>query len=132
ALAGLRAGEIAKLRREDLDLGPRPVIRVRVIPELGPAGMTKSGSERSVPVCSELLAILREAPLPERGYLFPAQAPSGVGRPPRRPCLSVKTLGHMLRRVRLSAAETWQTLRHTRAAMWTIAGVPLAKISLWM
>jgi len=52
-LAGLRPGEIQRLRWEDLLIGRRMVlVRCR------PAGLTKSGKERSVPMCTGLRDVL--------------------------------------------------------------------------
>lgn len=133
-LAGLRAGELARLRGEDVELGPSPSLLVRMSPELGAAGLVKTGSERRVPICQELRALLEAAP--RKGYLFPARSPSGFGRPPTSPFMTVKTLGRELRRLvrgtELERFATWQVLRHTRASWWAQAGVSLAKIALWL
>jgi site-specific recombinase XerD len=61
AYAGLRASEIAGLRREDLlDDQPRPMIRVT----------GKGGRERAVPLSPGLWKILLDFGLPSRGVLF--------------------------------------------------------------
>lgn len=133
-LSGLRLGELARLRAEDLDLGDRPSIHVRILYDLGQAGRVKTGSERRVPMCAELKALLM--PFAGRsGFLFPSQAPSGRGRRPVTDFVSPKTLGHQLRRVvRASdlAGTKWQTLRHTRASWWAQAGTPIVKIASWL
>lgn len=64
--SGVRVAEGARLQREDLDLGEEPVLRVS-----RSRGGTKSHKERIVPICPELLAILR-AEAPESGPLLPS------------------------------------------------------------
>lgn len=59
-LAGLRAMEIANLRREWLVLGESPVLVI----------VGKGGRERVVPVTAQLLAELRLFGLPRAGYVF--------------------------------------------------------------
>lgn len=132
-LAGLRAGELCRLRWEDINLGPEPFIRVRLALELGQHGRIKTGSERLVPVCQELAQLL--APVAQKdGFLFESRCPSGSGRRPRTPFITVKTLSHELRRIRGEELDwvTWQVTRHTRASWWVQAGAPLAKVSHWL
>lgn len=59
-LAGLRAMEIANMRREWLVLGESPVLVI----------VGKGGRERVVPVSAQLLAELRLFGLPKSGYVF--------------------------------------------------------------
>lgn len=62
AFAGLRAGEIAALTREDMqDRATEPVLRV----------LGKGGRERIVPLSGYVAAELLAYPLPSRGPLFP-------------------------------------------------------------
>lgn len=62
AWCGLRACEIAGLRREDvLDTAPRPVLLLE---------RTKGGAQRVVPLHPYVLAVLRSCGLPASGYVF--------------------------------------------------------------
>lgn len=123
-LAGLRAGEIARLRWEDLELaGRHPILRVR---------KGKTGA-RTVPVCRELRELL--APLAQRsGYVLAqvVDVARGRGRKPKRPHKSVRTLRRELK-VAAEGARledmTWHVIRHTRISWWVQAGVSLAKVA---
>jgi len=65
AWAGLRAKEIALLRRECvLDQAPTPALLIA-------ADATKGSAERLVPLCAFALAELRARGLPAAGWLFP-------------------------------------------------------------
>lgn len=134
-LSGLRAGELSRLRWEDIDLGNRPCIHVRVLLELGQAGRVKNGSERVVPICAELKALLTDRGDEfGRTFLFPP-GPDCLGKPSAAPFVGRHTLSQQLgRAARLTTLEhvTWPILRHTRASWWAQAGVPLAKIAFWL
>lgn len=128
-LSGLRAGELARMRWEDLTLDSAPSLRVKIVPELGRFGTIKTGQERTVPICSELLAVL-QARAASSGFLFR----HGV-----RASLNVQATPQTLRRVLTIARErsglewvTFHALRHTRASWWVQAGVPLAKVAFWL
>jgi len=71
AYAGLRAGEVARIRREEIvDTGTMPVIMV-------PDG--KGGRQRIIPCHPQILAALAEHPL-ESGWLFPKVVGPGAHR----------------------------------------------------
>lgn len=136
ALLGLRVRELARLHWDDFDLGPRPVLHVKIVDELGIHGRIKTSHERVVPVCAELKAILlaRRAELGERFLFPPATGCQGRGSSPN-PFLRVNTLEIALARVVEAsglARVTWNTLRHTRASWWVQAGVPMAKVAFWL
>jgi site-specific recombinase XerC len=74
AFCGLRAGEIAGLRTDDLWWGSTPPM---VVVTDG-----KGGEPGTVPMCSEAVALLTSCALPRRGWVFPR----GDGQPgPTRP-----------------------------------------------
>jgi integrase len=119
-LAGLRCGEILKLRREDLDLEKR-TIRVGFDEALGDRGGIKTGQERLVPICAELAEIL--AKHTGAGYMFPG-AKGGV--------ITNSRARHMLRCARDRAGipdATYHVLRHSRASSLLSAGVPAVRVS---
>jgi integrase len=97
ALAGLRAGEIARLRRDAIrdDLDP-PVLIV----EDG-----KGGRQRVVPLHPELVAVLSE--LPSRGWLFGRYDGQAGHIPPH-------LVSHLCNRALRDAgtSSTLHTLRH--------------------
>lgn len=129
--SGMRAGELCRLRWQDVRLDDRPEIRVRFLPEIGEHGTLKTG-ERVVPVCRELKAALLEWKLATggEGYLFRLTSPQATVAFRR-----VRHIRRELRAVRKTADLEWVTfhvLRHTRATMWAMSGVPLIKVSCWL
>lgn len=130
-LSGLRAGELCRLRWEEVDFG-RGVIHVRWLPELGQHGRIKTGRERLVPICAELKEVLR--PYAERdgwsGFVFRNGCRGSVNA-----FATVKTLRRQLvlaRRIAGLPDVTFHVLRHTRASWWAQAGVPMPKIARWL
>lgn len=105
--AGFRAREIALLRREN-------VLETRVPPQLLVAADAGKGRrERLVPMSSFVLAELRAAGLPSRGYVFPRRD----GRPgPNAPWLISQLAGRCLREAGTSA--TLHQLRHRYATQF--------------
>jgi integrase/recombinase XerC len=115
AWAGLRAKEIALLRRENiLDTAPEPVLLVA-------ADATKGHSERVVPLKAFVVAELAAAPLPPWGFAFPR----ADGRPgPNRPSRISQRCGDFLRREGLAVSlhqfrhwfgtEAWRASRDLR------------------
>lgn len=72
ATTGMRIGELANLRRSDVDL-EAGVIRIRdetAVGGTGPRRTTKSGASRSVPIPSPLRPVLARLPVHRDGYLF--------------------------------------------------------------
>lgn len=136
ALAGLRIRELVRVRWADIDLGARPALSVRLCPELGLEGRIKGGCERRVPICGELRTLLveRRAEL-GRDFLFLPRL-DVTGKSWGRAFVSPHTLRVALSRV-VKASEvrervSWSILRHTRASWWVQAGVPIAKVALWL
>ena len=128
-LSGARAGELCRLRWEDVRLPSREVA-IPWLPELGQHGRCKTG-ERMVPMCSELAQAFETVPEGDRtGFLFP------IERWKRKNLFAtVKVLRRELTRARFAASMphvTFHVLRHTRAAWWIRAGVSLEKVSAWL
>jgi site-specific recombinase XerD len=116
--AGLRAGEIARLRVEDID-SERMLIRVR---------QGKGRKDRSVNLSPKLLEVLREyyRKYKPKEWLFP-------GRTPDKPiCPAV--LSNLCRQIRRRAgfrkAISPHTLRHTFATELLDAGVDIRRIQI--
>jgi integrase len=115
AWAGLRAKEIALLRRENiLDSSPEPVLLVA-------SDATKGHSERTVPLCPFVVAELALAPLPPWGWAFRRLD----GRPgPNRPSRVSQRCGDFLREQGIPVSlhqyrhwfgtETWRASRDLR------------------
>lgn len=127
-LSGLRAGELARLHWDAIDL-ERRLIHVRFDQALGDRGGIKTNGERLVPICKELLQHL--AAWPDRaGYVFRHGAKAS-----RNPVATVATLHWRLVRARIRAGvpeARLVVLRHTRASWWVQAGVPIAKVAFWL
>jgi integrase len=127
-LSGLRAGELARLHWDAIDL-KRRLIHVRFDESLGERGGIKTHGERLVPICAELLEFLR-ARSKREGYVFP----HGVGAS-KNAVATVATLHWRVVRARIRAGipdAKLVVLRHTRASWWVQAGVPIAKVSFWL
>ena len=115
AWAGLRAKEIALLRRESiLETAPEPVILIT-------ADATKGHSERAVPLKAFVVDELTAAPLPPWGWAFSR----ADGRPgPNRPSRVSQRCGDFLRGQGIPASlhqfrhwfgtETWRASRDLR------------------
>lgn len=103
AYAGLRACEIAALRREDvLDRADPPVLVV---------ADGKGGGQRVVPMPAELVAELRTWPMPDVGWLFTKQ--NALGECQGQPCPAHLVSAHCNRYLhRIGIAGTLHTLRH--------------------
>lgn len=133
ALTGVRTGELGRLHRDDFDLGPRPVLRVRDLEaDFGERGTAKTGA-RTVPVCAELKRLVLERG-PKEGWLFPVST-RAAGRKPLAPFLSSWSLDFDFTFVRRAAGLpddvklTW--LRHTRISTWLQANVSIHKVAAW-
>jgi integrase len=120
--AGLRIGEILAARWEHVDWPGRNISIV-----CGDGFRTKSGKNRTIPLCSRLQTIL-EAHRRDGGYIVrPGKAP-GVSyyRFEWRRCLRAATT---------AAGVPWvsaHTMRHTFASILIGAGVSETKVRRWM
>lgn len=127
--SGLRAGELARLRREDVDLDGS-VLRVRWLEEaLGQVGRIKTKHERLVPLCAPLRDLLEQLFVVRPGrYLLRRDA--AIDAP-----VGVRRLNADLAWARSRAGLPWvtlHTLRHTRASWWVQGGAPIAKVAHWL
>lgn len=105
-LAGLRAGEVSRLRAEDVDL-VAGTLHVR----------GKGDKDRVVPLHPDLVSMLAGAGLPERGELWPRVTPD---------CVTAAAGRHM-RRCGVRSGGIHR-LRHTHATSLLEAGTDLAVI----
>jgi len=110
--AGLRKGEACHARWEWFDFESK-ILTVRC----SHGFQTKSGAERSIPMSSTLLELLR--PLAQRQGLL-----SHLGDP--------KSVFATARRRANQEHITWCILRHSFGSLYAQRGVPLIKISRWM
>jgi integrase len=101
AWCGLRAKEIALLRRENVLDGHRPPVLIVA------DGATKGHRERAVPICDFALAELYRAGLPRAGYVF-ARHDGGPG--PNQPWLVSQLANRHLHDC--GSAATLHQLRH--------------------
>lgn len=128
---GMRAGELAGLRRDAIDRSRRLITVMRSYD-----GPTKSDEIRYVPILDPLLPILRKWLLQNPGsVVFPNQA-SGVNGP------SARVFQEVLKRVldgagfptstdkrgRVRRVITFHGLRHTFASHWAMSGGNLWKL----
>lgn len=125
AWSGLRQQEAARLAWADVCWRTRMLL-VRSTP----GALTKTRRERKVPICEPLLAALKNAP--QRGqWVLTHSAGSRRKRGPLKPTAMheriVSLRGHAL-----MPHVTFVLLRHSRASWWVQAGVPLAKVALWL
>ena len=136
--SGLRPGELARIRGEDVRGG---FFCVENLPEWGEAGSCKTGV-REVPICQELAQVF--SALPCSGWLFPSRDDRfRRGREPRTPFLSRWTLEQSFARARVAAGfgreVKLMTLRHTRASWWLqgdpahgVRGASIYKVADWL
>lgn len=116
AYAGLRASEIAGLRREDiLDYLPRPVLRV----------VGKGDKEREVPLSPGLWKTLLDFGLPRRGPLFLR----ADGRPETGKHVSATANRHLHR---MGIRETIHKARHRFASRSLDNGTRLHVLMDWL
>ncbi len=103
---GLRASELARLTRVDVDCAARTLV----------VGRGKTGARR-VQLCAPELELLRDVP--------PGPVFGGV---------CARTLQERVREGRAPDAPrvTLTLCRHTRASWWVQAGVPIAKVAKWL
>jgi integrase len=133
AFSGVRAGELQRLRPEDLDLaGNWLEIRSR------PGAETKTRLSRKIPICARLRPLLETLPSRPRSWLFtaPASHCSDKDRP-----LNVKRLNdtflETLNRLNLPAGRagggfTLHSLRHFFETFTVNAGIPQRVVDTWL
>lgn len=122
AYAGLRRGEACRLRWDHIDLRAKAIDVVS-----GADGRTKTGRSRRIPLCrplhEHLLRVKDE---------WSARGPYLVAGHRVARWQDLQT-GMLELRARARVAQaTYNVLRHTRASWWIQAGVPPAKVALWM
>jgi integrase len=131
AMAGLRPGEAAALRRQDVDLRAS-TLRIVEARTMGVTGAPKSGIGRRVPMPAEVAAALKA--VREREVMMRRSDPVFVGR-----ALSHVDLDAL--RARFNAAQDaagvaprreLRQLRNTFGTVCAAAGVPLRTIQDWM
>ena len=127
---GMRAGELAGLRWEDVDL-ERRLILVRSSYD----GPTKNGESRYVPILDPLLPVLRPWRLRQEGPLvFTNRNGQMLGRSGRvfqevlHRVLEAADFPRSERRGRLRHHITFHDLRHTFASQWMMHGGDLFKL----
>lgn len=122
--SGLRPGELARVEREDLDLGARPTILVsRRFAD------TKNHKERRVPLCSEIADYLREV-APKRGPLFPARRGSST----RSRWLNTHWIQTVFRTLeRTTGIEAAPHMARKTFTTWCLgAGIPAPTVARWL
>ena len=111
-LGGLRKGEVARLRWEDIDFG-RKLVKI----VLG-----KGQKSRQVPLCDPLLRELADGP--ETGVIYPNR----YGQPQ-----NMVAMHHLLDPIRGRIPKVcWSVLRHSFATQMLQNGVNIATISKWL
>lgn len=138
---GLRVEEITRMRWQDLSLDatdtktgePRPVCHLT--PHDG--WQPKNGKARDIPICTPLLAVLKELRQPE-GYLL-QQEKGRAGRPRMNRGSSyrydpTKVWARVMKAVTAAGGKaiTMNMMRHSFASNYLIAGVSDVKVSRWL
>jgi integrase len=123
-LTGLRAGELAGLRWDDIDFAGNLVHVKRSYD-----GPTKSGSPRYLPIQDELAPILKAWRLHTSGPLvFPNKAGNMLERKAR---IFSETLRRVLKRAGFTERYlSFHALRHTFASHWMMTGGDLYKLQM--
>lgn len=121
--AGLRREEACWLTWSDLDLGGKtPALRVRAKTVDGVSWMPKTKRNRTVPISSRLLTVLRDAPRSHATWVF--ASPQGHRWDPDNLSAHFRTL---MKRSELS--WNFLELRHTFGSQLASKGVSLLKIA---
>lgn len=133
--SGLRAGELCRLRWEDIDFEKRELRVLWLEDELGALGRIKNYKERVVPLCAELAAALQHWTPEEarRGFVFPGRhGPFSLKTARRDVERTVRAAGYDAQKV------TFHLFRHTRASWWLQGNPPLVrpaspqKVARWL
>ncbi len=125
ALAGLRRSEILALTWKDVDLDAQ-VLKV----QNGATFKTKSGKNRIVPLCTQLVTLLREqrpANVDPTVYVVKPEKPHRAGQ-------ARWVFTKSLRRVAIDAGVPWLTahaLRRAFCSLHVAAGTSLWKVKSW-
>lgn len=128
-----RTGEVARMHRDDFELGPRPSLKIHdLADEWGEARGTAKTGCRIVPVCAELKALVLARA--KDGWLFPV-TPRRSGRAPLAPFVSTWTLDFEFSFVRRAAgldeAVKFGWIRHTAISRWLRNNVGIHKVAVW-
>lgn len=116
---GLRRSELVYLEWEDIKLDDK-MINVQAKPEFG--FHTKSDKPRSIPINSELSAILSNLPVCGR-FVFD----NGKNRPLHCPDYYTQTFAEILKKAEIKNGN-FHTLRHTFVSRLVMAGVDLTTV----
>jgi integrase len=127
---GTRIGEALALTWADVDWRSSAIHVRRAIKQGGSIGSTKSDRARRVELGPRLLGILRDLHAIERELSTGADAdalvfPGEDGRPRNRTHVSKWAHRETLRRAGLRQTIRLHDLRHSAAASWIAAGLPL-------
>jgi integrase len=136
---GLRQGELAALRWEDLDLSEGGSVTVRRSADTRTRpriSTTQTGEERRVGICARTVALLKahkRRQLEERmaapSWQDPALVfPNTKGKVRRRDSI-MRSLRHFLAEVGLPAEVRFHALRHTAATLAIKQGIPIPTVS---
>ena len=130
ALSGLRAGELQRLRLEDVDLEGN---WIKVISRVG--AKTKTGKSRHVPIHPRLRAILAEIPRTPREYFFTYSGDPADPRPIKLKRLNDR-LKSLLPQLGIPRGRKQgmvvHSFRHFFETAAVNAGVPQPVVDRWM
>jgi integrase len=137
---GLRISEALALRWEHLDLGKRPLVRVREQLYNGEASKLKSEhARRDVPLAPGMVARLRDLRPQRDGWGWPV-FPSSAGTPLNRPNIAARVLKPAAKRAGLTvdrdgeevAWVSFHTFRHTCASLLFEEGRNVKQVAEWL
>ena len=121
---GCRRGELLSLQWNQVQLGARPELWL-------PAGKTKTGKARRVPISTRLQAVLSMRRQDPDGEAFPRDA-FVLGHATGERIGSIKTAWLAACRRAHIADLHFHDLRREAGSRWMEAGVPLATIQKWL
>jgi integrase len=136
---GMRQGELAALRWEDLDLGAKPTITVRRSADTRTktvVSTTKTGQERRIGIGPRTVEVLERHRARQRHERMASKAwsdpglvfPNTRGKVRRRDSV-MRSLRALLEAAGLSADVRFHDLRHTAATLALKRGLPIQSVS---